>query len=196
MMTFRSAPASAQRGRLPGPSGPAAPRRTARPGHHLPATPGGYPPPAARPRPAGTPGAGRGPAPPPAQRPRTGRRSAAARSPATTAQQAPHARPSGQVHMTSLLYRKRFCRLQHAEQGNCSHPHFSFLNLAVSCPERVPPGRPGRLRAEVQLDAMAAEPAAAVGGEHWRLGHFPQVQHPAVEVAQRFLTAGWAGQLT
>src|SRR6266568_4871012 len=122
MMTSLSAPASAQRGRLPVPSGPAAPRRTARPGQRPPATPGGHPRPAARPRPAGTPGAGRGPAPPPAQRPRTGRRSGAARSPATTAQEAPRARPSGQVHMASLLYRKRFCRLQHAEQGNCSHP--------------------------------------------------------------------------
>ncbi len=51
------------------------------------------------------------------------------------------------------------------------------------------------LHAKVQLDAMAAEPAAAAGGEHGRLGQFPKAQHPAVEVAQCVLAAGRAGQL-
>jgi hypothetical protein len=41
--------------------------------------------------------------------------------------------------MTSLLYRKRFCRPQHAEQGNCSHPAavhawpMQHPELAVAC---------------------------------------------------------------
>src|SRR5215469_18238536 len=33
------------------------------------------------------------------------------------------------------------------------------------------------LHAEVQLDAVTAEPAATAGGEHRRLGQFPQAQH-------------------
>src|SRR5262249_26157691 len=51
------------------------------------------------------------------------------------------------------------------------------------------------LHAQVQLDPVATEPAAAPGCEHGRLGQFLQAQHPYVETAQGVLTARRAGQL-
>src|SRR5262249_36271072 len=51
------------------------------------------------------------------------------------------------------------------------------------------------LCAQVQLDPVAAEPAAAAGGEHRRLGQFLKAQHPGVKAAQGVLTARRAGQL-
>ena len=51
------------------------------------------------------------------------------------------------------------------------------------------------LHAQVQLDAMTAEPAAAAGREHGRLGYFGQAEHAAVEVPQCVLAARRAGQL-
>ena len=41
------------------------------------------------------------------------------------------------------------------------------------------------LHPEMQLDAVAAEPAATAGCERGRLGDFLEAQHAAVEVAKR-----------
>src|SRR5450631_3757546 len=51
------------------------------------------------------------------------------------------------------------------------------------------------LHPEMQLDAVAAEPAATAGCERGRLGDFLEAQHTAIEVAKRVLTADRAGQL-
>ena len=51
------------------------------------------------------------------------------------------------------------------------------------------------LHAQVQLDAVAAEPAAAAGREHGRLRYLTEVQDAAIKVTQRVLAAGRAGQL-
>ena len=48
---------------------------------------------------------------------------------------------------------------------------------------------------QVQFDPVAAEPAAATGREHGRLGQFLEAQHPRVKAAQGVLTARRAGQL-
>jgi hypothetical protein len=74
-----------------------------------------------------------------------------------------------------------------------------------ACPA-VDPGhqeagmRPARgpevfLDAEVQLDAVAAEPAPAARGQARRLLYLVQPQHAAVELAERRLAARRAGQL-
>src|SRR5215469_11802766 len=51
------------------------------------------------------------------------------------------------------------------------------------------------LHAEVQLDAVTAEPAATAGSERRRFGHLVKAQHPAVELTQYLLAARRAGQL-
>src|SRR5437763_1172140 len=51
------------------------------------------------------------------------------------------------------------------------------------------------LDAEVQLDAVAAEPAPAARGKTRRLAYLLQPEHAGVELAQRRLAARRAGQL-
>src|SRR5207244_13646801 len=51
------------------------------------------------------------------------------------------------------------------------------------------------LHAEVELHAVAAEPAAAARGQRGRLRYLVQPEHVAVELAERWLAARWAGQL-
>src|SRR6202034_4288872 len=48
---------------------------------------------------------------------------------------------------------------------------------------------------QVQLDAVAAEPAATPGGQSRRLGDLAQAQHPIVEGAQDGFASRRAGQL-
>ena len=51
------------------------------------------------------------------------------------------------------------------------------------------------LDAEVKLDAVPAEPAAAARGQHGRLGQFGEPEHAPVELTQRGLAARRASQL-
>jgi hypothetical protein len=51
------------------------------------------------------------------------------------------------------------------------------------------------LHAEVELYAVAAEPAAAARGQRGRFRDLVQPEHVAIELAERRLAAGRAGQL-
>jgi hypothetical protein len=60
---------------------------------------------------------------------------------------------------------------------------------------RLARGPEALLHAEVELYAVAAEPAAAARGERGRFRDLVQPEHVAIELAERRLAAGRAGHL-